>query len=365
MLTSPFRTRLAQGLLALLVATGGAWAEDGPPVDSRVEGVIFDSKGIPVPGCRVIARTTDGRDIYVGPPSDEEGKYFVAVPSGRSYVIVALVSPTGGRLAWPEDAPLAAGTARNLELPMAMGPTPRKGGKEIGGVERLHLSFVEDPAHVNHGYVEAGGTFVDYDSRDLTLGQALVAFAPRRVPQVEVGARGGFGTIEFSNTDDSGVTDIDLWGKVHFFRSGTTRMDMGGGVLVTLPTGDHEAGLGHDAIQSKLFMAMSYSLPTAAIVGHMGMRVTGDGSTLGFPLEGTMSPTMGIGIVAPASPTLSLVIEGLYEGERFEGFGEDARATFGFNWQINRRGLLRAVTALGLIDEAPDAEIRVSYGFKF
>jgi len=339
------------------------------PPQSSVDGTILDAVGQPVPGCRVIARQAEGTDVYVSPPSDEEGNYTVVVPADGSYRIIALVSPTGGRTAVPEGDPLqvsSAPTTHDLHLPMAMGPATRKNGKDFGGADRLFLSFVEDPALADGTYLEGRFDYASFGGAD-TFGLGFVVAAQfKSIPQVEIGGRGAVARVSTDRaSSETGSRDLELWGKLDFYRSGNNRADLTAGALLTLPTGDDDIGLGRDAWQSKLFVAGSYSFTAVALIASVGLRVTGNGSVQGIPLEGAVSGSAAIGVIIPFSSNLSLTTELDYQGERFDGFGEDARIAFGVNWRVLRRGVVRGAVVGGLVDDSANARIVAGFGYTF
>jgi len=341
-----------------------------PPVPmSTVEGTIRDAVGQPVEGVRVVTREADGVEAFVSVPSDAEGWYFLAVPSNGNYVVVALISATGGRVAMPEGEPLRVGATKlqhDVQLPLAMGPTPRKNGEDTGGAERLFLSFVEDPALVEDPYLEGRIDFADYGSAD-TLGFD-VTFATQfgAIPRIEWGLVAGFASVNRSGgSSESGARDLDAWGKFAFYRSANNRTDMAFGALITLPTGDDEIGLGRDALQSKLFYSAGYAFRDLALIGTVGVRVTGDGMVGGLPLDGGVSGTAAIGVTLPLWHRITLTTELDYESERFDGYGEQSRIAFGVAWRIFARGVFRGAVIGGLLDDSADARILAGFGYSF
>jgi hypothetical protein len=331
-----------------------------PARDAKLSGTVHDSAGELLPGVRVVVRVVGGDAVFVSSASDATGSWEVAVPASDFYDVVAAILTTGARVELPEPEKLPAGAVHEVLLPMTMGPQPRQAGGD-----RLFLTFVEDPALVEHLYLEAYADYLDFEGLDSFSVRGVVAYHPREIPDVEVGLRGGADSISSDfGPDESGMSDLDAWGKLRFHRSPAGRVDLAAGALATLPTGDEDAG-GRDALQSKLFVTGSYALETVVVVWHGGLRVTGDGTALGQPLDGTVSPTAGVGIAIPATPHIGVVLEGIYEGERFDDAGEDARVSTGVNWRFGSRSLFRAAASVGLNDEAPEAQLRAGVGWKF
>ena len=126
--------RVALWGLCLVMAGGGSLpaAEDGT---TSIEGRILDAAGEPIADCRVVARIAAGTDVFISSPSDAEGRYAVDVPSGESYVIVALIAPTGSRLTLPEPERVQANLARvsrDLRIAVDDSPGPRIGANRRG-----------------------------------------------------------------------------------------------------------------------------------------------------------------------------------------------------------------------------------------
>jgi hypothetical protein len=351
------------GLCLFLVWGTLVAAEDGT---TSVEGTILDAAGDPVPECRVVVRLADGVEVFISSPSDRDGRYAVVVPSGENYVIVALVAPNGARVTPAEPERLRAEGARvsrDLTVPTPVLPRSRRGGKQLGGADRLFLSFVEDPALVGrqHWEVQAASAR-DYVLADFTVARVIAAFTYWELPRVEFGARAGYGEIKPPGAgSETGATDLDLWGKYHLHRSEDGRWDVAIGALLTLPTGDEDAGLGLDAAQAEWFGAASRAFDAAVLVGHVGVATSEDGRVRGISLDGQVAASAGLGVIVTLSREASLVFEASYDGARFERTDSDALLLTGFNWQVHWRGKLRAALAAGLADSSADAELIVSY----
>jgi hypothetical protein len=370
--TTQLAIRLASSrplVLAAALSLAALHPAAGRAGDSRIEGTIRDAAGRPVAECRVVARSAEGAEVYVSPPSDDRGRYGLPVPGPGAYRIVALVAPTGARVALPEEEPVSvdgAATARDLVLPLPAAPQPRTAAEEQGGVDRLFLSFVEDPAMVRRYYGEAQLDGADLETADRYGLRLVGAIQFPSLPRVELGGRGGWASLEPElGASESGAVDLDLWGKFHLLRSASTRWDLAVGALLTLPTGDEDKGLGDDAIQSKLFAAASYTLPSAVLIGHAAARTTGDGEVAGAARDGQVSAAAGFGAVVAFSPEFSLVFEANYDGERFDGADDESRVLFGANWAPWTHGQLRAAIAGGLTDASPDAAVLVGYAVRY
>jgi hypothetical protein len=355
--------------LCLVMAAGGTVlsAQDGT---TMVDGRILDEAGEPVAGYRVVARIAEGTEVFISARSDAEGRYTVVVPSGASYVLVAVIAPSGARVALPEPERLQADLARvsrDLRVPLNGLPGPRIGVNRPGGADRLFLSFVEDPALVGPQYWELQiDAAADNDAADLRALRVVAAFAFRGLPRVEVGARSGYGEIRPSGADsESGALDLDLWGKLQLIRSADGKWDVAAGALMKLPTGDDDAGLGRDATQSELFVTASRTLDSVVLIGHVGLATSENGTVAGEFLDGEVAASSGLGVLVPLSSNASLVFEASYDGARFEQADSDSRVLAGLNWQVHPRGKLRAALAAGLADASADAELIAGYAVGF
>jgi hypothetical protein len=356
------------GLCLLLVSGTPALAEEGST--AFVEGTVLDVGGETLPDYRIVARVADGVEVFISPPTDAKGRYGITLPSGRSYLIVALIAPSGARVALPESEPLRVDGdrhTRNVRVPAAAPADPGRGGNQVGGADRLFLSFVEDTALVDGQYWELQiDSASDNDAPDLAAARVIAAFRHWELPRVEFGARAGYGEIRPRGAaSESGALDLELWGKFHLHGSPNSKWELAAGALMTLPIGDEDSGLGRDAAQSELFFAASCSLAPVTLIGHVGVVTSENGEVAGLSLEGQVAASGGLGLIVPLSPDASLVFEADYDGARFEETDTEARLLSGFNWRLPWRGKLRAAIATGLADASPDAELIVSYAVAF
>jgi hypothetical protein len=348
----------------MLVAACGALPAAGAV--TTLEGTIFDAEGTPVPGCRVVVRQAGGDGVFVSTPSAPDGSYSLELPSGDQYVVVAAVSPLGGRATVPDSSRVSATPGvvhRDIHLPMSAEPGPRHAAKVLDGSDRLYLTLVEDPLLVERWRWEVQAQLADIDYADRYTLQAIGAMQLPWLPRVELGARAGLAMLGGADDldDDTGSTDLDLWGKLHAYRSSSGKLDLSVGALATLPTGDDSIALGSDALQSKLFLGASRALSSAVLVGHLGLRTTEDGTVAGKAVEGKLSGTASAGIVVPFNPKASFVVEANYEGSRFEETFAESFALFGVNWRAHMHGTLRGAVAGGLTRGSPDFQLIVGY----
>lgn len=355
--------------LSLLVASLPVLAAQGGD-RSTIEGTISGAAGEPIADCRVVVRTAGDVEVFVSPPSDARGRYAVAVPFGRRYVIAALILASGERVERPEASVFRA-DRRRLERDLTVDfPAPdrtRPGADRPGGADRLFLSFVEDPARVDRQRWEMQiGRAADNDLPDLSAVRIVAAFTFWELPQLEIGGRWGAGEIRSGGaTDESGALDVELWAKLGLHRSAGGRWNLAAGALMKLPAGDHDAGLGQGATQSEWFVAASRSLSWGVLVGHVGVVTSEDGEVGGVPLEGRVTGSSGLGLLIPVSSDVGFVLEATLDGGRFEQTASDSRVLAGFTWRLHPRGQLRGAVAAGLADASADSELVAGYAFAF
>jgi hypothetical protein len=244
---------------------------------------------------------------------------------------------------WLSGAAWAAGAAR---------PT--------SGEDRLFPSFAEDATIIPNQWWEGSFEFTSYEHVDVTALMATAVFKP--VERLEVGGRVGFGSAsaDGNRADGSGATDLDVWGKYHLGAAGG-RAEFAVGGLVTVPTGDETAGLGHDAFNFEGFGAVRYRLPEAILAGHVGLRMNGDGHGQLRELDGRNSALFGVGLIFPLSDRVGLVGEANVESERWEGQGSDFWLVGGVNWRPLNRGIVRAAVTAG----APAIRLTIGYAYTF
>jgi hypothetical protein len=285
-------------------------------------------------------------------------------------VLIAAISSIGVRVGLPDAEPLSATggrLSRDLQVRFPVASHPRMGMNATGTIDRLFLSFVEDPALTDGPYFEVQADVIrDDDAADLEAVKIVAAFTFTGLPRVEVGARTGYAEISSGGSgDESGAQDLELWGKFHLRRSANARWNVAVGALITVPTGDEDAGLSADSTRAEWFVAASRTFAAAIVIGHAGVVANEGGELAGTPLDGELAASAGLGLIVPLSGAASAVFEVSYDGARFEQTDSESRILAGMNWQVHLRGKLRAALAAGLSDASPDAELIVGYAFEF
>ena len=73
---------------------------------------------------------------------------------------------------------------------------------------------------------------------------------------------------------------------------------------------------------------------------------------------------LSVGIIVPWTFRATFVGEAFYEGERFDGFDDQAALLGGVNVML-KDGSIRGAVGLGLADGSPDLEVTVGYAIPF
>jgi hypothetical protein len=334
-----------------------------------VVGRVVDSAEEPAVGFRVVYREVDAVQIALSQPTDGNGEYSLALPSGTVYLPIAIITPGGMRLALENQQPVSVGPGvrRDIVLAMSLSAETVPNQAASAGSNRLFLSFLEDTAMVGKSHWEGQLDYSSYDSADHFLSRVIAAVQLEAMPRVEFGARFGIGGATFAGdvADQGGYTDLDLWGKLYIGPRWSARTEFAAGALLTLGTGDEETGLGYGGLRSKIFGAARYSFAKWELTANAGVRFNEGVVICGVPMNGEVAPSFGVGAVVPFNENITLIGEAVWEGERFDGFGADARLLAGVNWKLLPHGLLRLAVGAGLADGAPDSQILAGYSFDF
>jgi hypothetical protein len=249
--------------------------------------------------------------------------------------------------------------------PPPSGSTTPAAPKEMA--DRLFLSFAQQSALVPSQWWEGQ---LEYDNGshdipvDVVLVRGVVAFRP--IKTLEVGGRVGFGSTKASGAapDGTGATDLDVYGK-WVFPNVAEGTDFSAGLLVTVPTGDDNSGLGFNSFSTEAFGGVSHRFDDVIVDGHVGMRFNGNGKIQGVDLTGKTSFEVGFSALFPLANRVSLVAEGLFESDRFDQIDASTQLLAGVNWRAFGRGMLRGAVAAGLTNGAPDFRVIASYAYTF
>jgi len=212
--------------------------------------------------------------------------------------------------------------------------------------------------------VEAQLELADYVGSNTAIVRVVGAAQFSAIPQVEWGARMGLGSVDSTSGDESGATDLDVWGKLDL-----TDNESGHGVafgfLLTWPTGETARGLGQDAMATKLYFAGRYPLSWGVLTYNAGLRVSEDALLGRTILDAKVSASLGGGLILPLDDDFVGIVELTAESERYDGLGSDVRFLAGANWLVTKRMVVRAAIAAGFGDGAPDGQFLAGVAWDF
>ena len=356
------RLLVALCLLALALAPAARAQEAFP-----VTGLVTDADQVPVVGFRVVFRAAGTDQIYLSPPTDEEGSYRVSVPSGVNLQPVAVISPLGERIALKGVSPQAVlpGVRFDIELGIRVAAVVEP--RPFPGADRLFRSFVEDVVFVEGQRAQTQVSGADFDDATSYVSELLGAFNFTALPRFEVGGRVGYAGTEFdpSGTGASGFTDLELWGKLLVHTSPHSGLRSAAGWVLTLPTGEAETGRATGALGAKVFGALRYELGPVTLSANGGLRFTDDTEIDGVDRQGQVGGSLAAAALMPFGERLVGVAEAGYESKRYEDGQDEGAVLVGVNWRVLREGILRLALSFGLSDGSPDAELIAGYAFEF
>lgn len=358
-MSRPIRALIS--LVALLVLSGAVVAQTMVAIPC----VVTDETGQPLAAHRVVFRNTGTTTVFIGNPSADDGTFTVGLPEGQQFVAVAAIDRLGARTPIGDGVPFVAAAGASPVIRVTPPDRVEAPEEAFPGADRLFLSFVEDPAIVSGQRYEAQLELDGRDAGDRWVSRVVAAVQFPQIPRVEFGGRVGFGSIDLPSGSQSGLTDADVWAKFLIGRTADGRIELGAGGMVTLPTGDEDAGLGFDALRSEVFGAARFNFPGFVVAANAGLRVNEDATIGTTMLAGNVAPMIGGGVVVPLWGEGSFIGEVRWEGERFDGAGAEADALAGVNWRPLPNGSARLAVDVGLDDGSPDWRVLLGYAFEF
>ena len=331
-----------------------------------VAGRLTDAAQLPVTGFRVVLRAAGTNDIYLSPPTDEEGSYRINIPTGVNCTPVAVISPEGKRLALDVTTPrpVMANTRFDVELGIVI--VPARDPLPFAGADRLFLSFVEDATFVEGQRYETDLSAAGSSGSTSFASEFLAVVNFTALPRLEFGGRLGYGGTNFdSGGGAAGLTDLEAWGKFNVGSSLKRGTRWAAGFVLRFPTGDQDTGLSYEALQSKAFGSARFDVGRFTVSANAGLQFNEDTTVLGSKLDGRVAASIGGAALLEFNHQLVGVGEVLFEGEPYEGVGADARLLFGVNWKPLDQGMFRLALGFGLTEGAPDAVLVLGWAFEF
>ena len=219
---------------------------------------------------------------------------------------------------------------------------------------------------------------LSYQEWDTDLADASVwALSPTFItslpsnPEVELGGRFDLLYYDPDNFDsESGVSDIDIWGKYQFIK--TPEYMLSGGLLITIPTGSEEIVHPHASGEFNIegFAAGRYKASNQlAIIAHVALRKNSDMdveiNSVETEIDGEIQFALGGGAIYEVTPDLNLQGELNAATEAYDEFDNDIQLRFGADYQIAPDFTLRGGTAIGLDEGAPEWELTFRCAYLF
>ncbi|MDH3626798.1 MAG: carboxypeptidase-like regulatory domain-containing protein [Acidobacteriota bacterium] len=330
-----------------------------------VNGTVVDENFQPVNGCRVVLRNADDGSVVMSLPTGANGRYVMSVPAGGRYAPFSVITANGVRVelvGYPLQV-VAHTTKIDIQVPVVAGVAIDEG---LNRTDRFYTAFVEDAQLPERSRFELAVRSREFDMSSHLLSEAIVAIQPTGMPQVEFGARIGYGAVDNDfGPDGGGLMDTDVWGKFVVNRASARAPRSAFGVVITLPTGDEDMGLGFDAMRSEIFGATRFNRDRHAWSLHYGVRVNENSEIGTATLEGEVAPVAGAAWMMAFRETIRVSLEARFEGARFEGGEDEAQVLVGWTWRAVENMKLRTAIGAGLADGSPDVIGQFGVAFDF
>lgn len=365
--TSPYRLPFIPSAIVLIVvigaflAPGVAFAQAG----MIIQGTVVDEAFQPVSDCRVVFRNADDGSVLISDPTGDNGVYILVVERGARYAPLSILMANGRRVelqGYPVQT-IHGKMKIDVQVPVAI---TNGESRAFNGSDRFYEAFVEDAQIVDRSRIEMAFRTLDFDDSRIVLSEAIAAVQFAGMPQVEFGARMGVGGVQNDLAPDTGgVTDLDIWAKFVTMPISANAPRYAFGAVLTLPTGDEEAGLGFDSLRSRLFGAARFERDRHAWSVQGGLVINEDATFSAVTLDGQVALFAGVGWMWSFRETLRLSVEARFEGERFDGSDDDTRLVAGWTWRAVENMKVRASLGVGLTDAAPDVQGQLGIAFDF
>lgn len=262
-----------------------------------------------------------------------------------------------------------------LSVVLALVAFPGIGMTDLSQNDRLMQRPEWDGAVMQGPWIEGALTLQEWDS-DLgeaevwMLGPTFIMSMPD-LPELEMGGR--VDAIYFDPDDsdsETGVSDIDVWGKYQFIK--TAEYMLSAGLLMTLPTGSEEVV--HPRASGEFnfegFVAGRYQANSQlALIAHVALRKNNDMEVeiddVEVEIDGEMQVAIGGGVIYEVTPDLNLQGELNAASEPYDEYDSDIQLRVGADYQVAPQFTLRGGTAIGVDDGAPDWELTFRCAYLF
>jgi len=188
-------------------------------------------------------------------------------------------------------------------------------------------------------------------------------FALNVAEDLEFGARFGLAKRDPSEgSGDSGLTDLDLWGKISLV---SDPIKISAGLVLSLPTGDGDTLLGTGETNVEFFGAARKDFTHLTVAANVGVRINQDQDFGSNEAEGKNSILFGAAVLVPAGSKTVLTAEWAFETERLEGLKNYSTLMGGAEYRYREDILARAAIGGGLSDGSPDFLLTCSVAWLF
>ena len=258
------------------------------------------------------------------------------------------------------------------------GQTPPSAASKVTNDNRLFIRFIEDAAIVPSYRAEGQfWVFANEPSMQESFGlddvpnnasssrhhdadkssgadvfELRPLFAMNVAEDLEFGARLGIAQREPDNgSGDTGLTDLDLWGKISLV---SDPVKISAGLVLSLPTGDGDTLLGTGETNVEFFGAIRKDFSKLTVAGNVGVRINQDQDLNSNHAEGKNSLLVGAAVLIPAGAKTVLSAEWAIETERLEGLNNYSTLLAGAEYRYSEDLSFRAAIGGGLSEGSPD-----------
>lgn len=208
------------------------------------------------------------------------------------------------------------------------------------------------------------------DAEVWSIGPTFITSLPGN-SRVELGGRMDIMRFELESLDEeTGLSDIDVWGKYQLIRD--SQIMVATGLLVTLPTGSDDIIHPHSsgALNMELFIAARFEISnTLAAISHVSIRKNDDMDVQiedwETEMEGETQLGFGAGVIYQLSPEINLQGEFNYATDPYDEFDDDIRLRGGVDLKMTNDLTLRSGLSLGADDGAPEWEFTAGCAYTF
>ena len=239
---------------------------------------------------------------------------------------------------------------------------PALASGQVSPDDRLLQRTEWDGAVVTGPYLEGQFRYQKWDEAKGWMVGPTFAMSIPNLPQLETGARAWLISMDpDGGSSETGISDIDLWGKYQFLDDPIL---LSAGIMFTLPTGGekiiHPWASGE--FNFEIFGALRYYVTDIfALIGHTGIRINSDadvkiGGVKG-EIEGETQFEIGGGTIFEVTPELEILGELNIATEAYKDTDNDIELTGGANYSFSENFAGRGGIGIGFDDGAPDFEL--------